>query len=165
MVELKTNFRQLIKDKAWISLKYSLNEYDSIQIAELIEESSEKDEIILFRLLSRIQAKEVFQQLSHAKQEQIIEGLAQNQQELSDLLNDLEPDDRIAIFEELPGKVTQQLMQWLSPGERGITSQLLGYPEDSIGRLMTPEYVAVKPRFTVGKLLSTFGNTVRIQKR
>lgn len=151
MVELKTNFRQLIKDKAWISLKYSLNEYDSIQIAELIEESSEKDEIILFRLLSRIQAKEVFQQLSHAKQEQIIEGLAQNQQELSDLLNDLEPDDRTAIFEELPGKVTQQLMQWLSPGERGITSQLLGYPEDSIGRLMTPEYVAVKPRFTVGQ--------------
>ena len=149
MVEIETNFQDLIKDKAWISVKNALKDYDSIQLAELIEEAEEKDEIILFRLLNRVQAKEVFQELSHAKQEQIIEGLAQNTQKLSDLLNDLEPDDRTAFFEELPGKVTQQLIQWLSPEERGITTQLLGYPEDSIGRLMTPEYVAIKPHFTV----------------
>ena len=149
MVEIETDFHELIKNKEWITLKYSLNEYDPIQLAELIEDTAEKDEIILFRLLSRVQAKEVFQQLSHGKQQQIIEGLAQNKQKLSNLLNDLEPDDRTAFFEELPGKVTQQLIQWLSPEERGITIQLLGYPEDSIGRLMTPEYVAIKPRNTV----------------
>lgn len=149
MVELKTDFHRLIRNKEWVSLKYSLNEYDSIQLAELIEETSEKDEIILFRLLSRIQAKEVFQLLSHTKREQIVEGLAQNKQKLTDLLNDLEPDDRTAFFEELPGEVTQQLIQWLLPEERRVTLQLLGYPEDSIGRLMTPEYVAIKPNFTV----------------
>ncbi|MDD2197576.1 MAG: magnesium transporter [Bacteroidales bacterium] len=149
MVELKTDLHELIKNKEWITLKYSLNEYDSIQLAELIEDTSEKDEIILFRLLNRIQAKEVFQLLSQSKREQIIEGLAHNKQKLSDLLNDIEPDDRTAFFEELPGEVTQQLIQWLLPEERRVTLQLLGYPEDSIGRLMTPEYVAIKPHFTV----------------
>ncbi|MDD3132761.1 MAG: CBS domain-containing protein, partial [Bacteroidales bacterium] len=128
-----------------------MNEYDSIQLTQLIEESSENDQIILFRLLNRSQAKEVFQLLSYENQEQIIEGLAQNSQELSDLLNDLEPDDRTAFFEELPGQVTQQLIQCLSPEERTIAIQLLGYPEDSIGRLMTPEYVAIKPQNTVGQ--------------
>jgi len=96
-----------------------------------------------------MQAKDVFQLLSHDIQEQIIEGLANNVQTLSNLLNDIEPDDRTAFFEELPGTVTQRLMQLLSPEERNITTQLLGYPEDSIGRLMTPEYVAVKPHFTI----------------
>lgn len=149
MNEFKDKLHELTMKKEWILLKNSLNEYDSIQLAELIEDSSEKDEIILFRLLNRTQAKEVFQLLSYDKQEQIIEGLAQNSQELSELLNDLEPDDRTAFFEELPGQVTQQLIQCLSPEERRIAIQLLGYPEDSIGRLMTPEYVAIKPQNTV----------------
>ncbi len=149
MVELKTSLRGLIKDKKWVELKNLLNEYDSIELAELIEKTTGKDEAILFRLLNRTQSKDVFQLLSHAKQKQIIKGLAQNKQKLSDLLNDMDPDDRTAFFEELPGEVTQQLMQWLTPEKRGITIELLGYPEDSIGRLMTPEYVAVRPHFTV----------------
>ncbi|MFA6770163.1 MAG: magnesium transporter [Bacteroidales bacterium] len=149
MAEFDTKFQELINNKEWKSLKHLLHEYDPIQISELIEETSDKDKIILFRLLSRSQAKEVFQLLSHSEQEQIIEGLAQSTTKLSDLLNDIEPDDRTAFFEELPGEVTQQLMQCLSPQERKISIQLLGYPEDSIGRLMTPEYVAIRPHFTV----------------
>lgn len=137
MVELKTDFQHLIENKDWKALKGALNAYDSIQIAELIEDCSEGEEIIYFRLLGRMQAKDVFQLLSHDIQEQIIEGLANNVQTLSNLLNDIEPDDRTAFFEELPGTVTQRLMQLLSPEERNITTQLLGYPEDSIGRLMT----------------------------
>ena len=149
MVEFKTDFQHLIENKDWKALKGALNAYDSIQIAELIEDCSEGEEIIYFRLLGRMQAKDVFQLLSHDIQEQIIEGLANNVQTLSNLLNDIEPDDRTAFFEELPGTVTQRLMQLLSPEEHNITKQLLGYPEDSIGRLMTPEYVAVKPHFTI----------------
>lgn len=149
MVELKTDFQHLIDKKDWKTLKDTLNTYDSNQIAELIEDCSEGEEIIYFRLLGRMQAKDVFQLLSHDIQEQIIEGLANRVQTLSNLLNDIEPDDRTAFFEELPGTVTQRLMQLLSPEERNITTQLLGYPEDSIGRLMTPEYVAVKPHFTI----------------
>jgi len=148
MVKFKTKFQSLIANKDWKTLKFTLNEFDSIQIAKLIEDLSE-DEIIVFRLLNRKQAKEVFQILSHSKQEQIIDGLAHNLKKLSNLLNDIEPDDRTAFFEELPGKVTQRLIQHLSSEEREITLKLLGYPEDSIGRLMTPEYVAVKPQDSI----------------
>ncbi len=149
MIEFKKKVQLLSDEKNWKDLKQILNNLDSIQIAELLEDISDNEEIIIFRLLARSQAKEVFQLLSHDKQEQIIEGLAHNVKTLSNLLNDLEPDDRTAFFEELPGKVTHRLMQLLSPEERNITTQLLGYPEDSIGRLMTPEYVAIKTNNTV----------------
>ena len=149
MVTFSAGIRQLIENKDWKSLKYSLNEMDPIQAAEIIEETPEANDIILFRLLGRQLAKETFHLLSYEKQEQIIEGLARNVRKLSELLNDIEPDDRTAFFEELPGKICQRLIQFLSPEERNITIQLLGYPEDSIGRLMTPEYVAVKPNDTV----------------
>lgn len=153
MVELKTKIQLHIENKNWKALKQTLNEFDTFQIANHIENISDGEEIILFRLLNRKQAKEVFHLLSHDTQEHIIEGLAQNTQKLSNLLNDLEPDDRTAFFEELPGKVAQKLIQLLTPEERKITIQLLGYPEDSIGRLMTPEYVAVKSNNTIEQAL------------
>ena len=153
MVEVKTDFRELIKDKEWKALKSSLNKLDVVQLANLIEEISEDEDIILFRLLNRELSKEVFQLLSFLKQEQIIEGLVQNGRKLSNLINDLDPDDRTAFFEELPGKITQRLIQLLTPEERQIAVQLLGYPEDSIGRLMTPEYIAVKPTDTIAHTL------------
>lgn len=151
MVEIKTDFPDLIESKNWELLKYSLNELDSIQVAQLLEELTGGDETILFRLLDRKQAKEVFPLLSHSKQEKIIEGIAQNTPVTANLLNDIEPDDRTAFFGELPGKITQRLIQLLSPEERAITTKLLGYPEESIGRLMTPEYVAIKSDFTVAQ--------------
>lgn len=149
MVEIKTNFRELIKNKEWKTLKNSLNKLDVVQLANLIEETSEDDDVLLFRLLNRKLSKEVFQLLSFSKQEQIIEGFSQSGQKLANLINDIEPDDRTAFFEELPGKVTRRLIQLLTPEERQITVQLLGYPEDSIGRLMTPEYIAIKPTYTI----------------
>lgn len=149
MVEIKTNFHELIKNKEWKALKNSLNQLDEVQLARLIDKTSDDEEIILFRLLNRKLSKEVFQLLSFSKQEQIIQGLVQKERKLANLINDLEPDDRTAFFEELPGKITQRLIQLLSPEERKITVQLLGYPEDSVGRLMTPEYVAVKSTNTI----------------
>jgi magnesium transporter len=110
--------------------------------------------VVLFRFLSREQAKEVFQELSHDKQEEIVNGLAQHASKVAELLNDMEPDDRTAFLGELPGEVAQRLMQLLTPDNREVATRLLGYPEDSIGRLMTPEYVAVKPHFTVEETLA-----------
>ena len=153
MIEATINFEELIKNKSWSALRRELEDKDPILIADVIEELSDQDDIILFRLLPREQAKNTFQYLSHDKQEQIIEGLAKNVSKLSGLLNDLDPDDRTAFFEELPGKITQRLIQLLSPAERKIAIQLLGYPEHSIGRLMTPEFVAVKPEYTVARAL------------
>ncbi|MCC8187902.1 MAG: magnesium transporter [Bacteroides sp.] len=146
-------FQKLIADKNWKSLKQEVMDLQPVQIAEIIEELSSTDALILFRLLPRELSTETFSHLSHEDQEAIIKGLAAHSNEISNLLNDLDPDDRTAFFEELPGKVTQRLMQMLSTEERQIAMSLLGYPEDSTGRLMTPEYVAVKPWFTVAQAL------------
>ncbi|MCD7938031.1 MAG: magnesium transporter [Tannerellaceae bacterium] len=158
--EIIIYFRELIARKNWKTVKQELTNYSPVEIAELIEELSKEDAFILFRLLPRELAKDTFSYLSHEEQEDIIEGLASNSSKIAELLNDLDPDDRTAFFEELPGKVTQRLMQLLSADEREVAARLLGYPEDSIGRLMTPEYVAVKPWFTVQQALEhirTFG--------
>ncbi len=149
MVEITANFHELIQNREWKTLKNYINELDVVEITKLIEELSDDEETILFRLLNRKLSKEVFQLLSFSKQEQIVEGIAKNRRKLTNLINDIEPDDRTAFFEELPGTVSQRLIQLLTPEEREITIQLLGYPEDSIGRLMTPEYIAVKPTDTI----------------
>lgn len=150
--DVKTLLR-LIRKKEWKALRTAMHELDHLQLAEVINRGSEFESVVLFRFLSREQAKEVFQELSHEKQEAILEGLAQHASRVSDLLNDMEPDDRTAFLEELPGKVTQRLLQLLTPDNKETATKLLGYPEDSIGRLMTPEYVAVKPHFTVQETL------------
>ena len=151
--EIKSYFLQLIEDKSWKTAKQELTNFEPFQIAEIIGRLPKADQIILFRLLSRELAKETFQHLSYEDQEDIIESLAANVNKLSTLLNDLDPDDRTAFFEELPGTMSQRLLQIMSKEEREIATKLLGYPEESIGRLMTPEYVAVKPYYTVQQTL------------
>lgn len=143
----------LIQEKNWKILKKELTTLSAFQVAEIINELEKEEQIILFRLFSREQAKETFALLSPEEQQEIIKGLVENSHVVANLLNDLDPDDRTAFFEELPGEVAQPLIQLLSPSEREITIKLLGYPEDSIGRLMTPEYVAVKPYYTISQAL------------
>ena len=147
-------FQELIDQRDWKKIRQKLEELDPAEIAELIETfRREGDDIILFRLLPRETARETFFRLDYDKQEELVEGLADRKHLLAELLNDLAPDDRTALFEELPGPVTQRLIQLLSPEERYISIQLLGYPESSIGRLMTPDYVAVKPGMTIEQAL------------
>lgn len=153
MFEKIDEIRELIEEKKWKELRSQLSGLESLNVAEIIEELDPGEDILVFRLLSSTHAKESFQLISHDKQEEIIEGIARYTSKLSALLNDLDPDDRTAFFEELPGQVSQRLIQLLSPDERSITIQLLGYPEESIGRLMTPEFVAVKVHLTVAQTL------------
>src|SRR5690554_7381828 len=158
MTKIHTNFHALIKEEAWASLKTELSKLDVPAIVTLIERSNELQSTILFRFLPREEAKNVFQELNPRKQKEIIDGLAHHATLLTNLMNDMEPDDRTALFEELPGKVAQQLMQLLSQENRKQTTQLLGYPEHSIGRLMTPRYVALKSHFTVKETLQHIRN-------
>ena len=154
MIDSKIDILDLIRDRNWPLLRNEIIELEPVEIAEILEDLKDQNDVILFRLLPRVLAKDTFQHLSHDKQEEIIEGLAKNVNKVSSLLNDLDPDDRTAFFEELPGKITQRLIQLLSPQERNIATKLLGYPENSIGRLMTPEFVAVKPHYTVAQTLN-----------
>ena len=150
----KKNLLQLIRKKEWKSLRNAIHRLTPLQIVEIIEQSGEFESVIIFRFLEQKQSKAVFQMLSHNKQEDIIEGLMHHASRVAHLLNDMEPDNRTAFLEELPGKVTQRLLQLLTPENRETATKLLGYPEESVGRLMTPEYVAVKPHFTVEQTLA-----------
>jgi len=97
-------------------------------------------------------AAEVFEYLSLPDQEQLVQALGNEQ--VAQILNDLAPDDRTALLEELPATVTQKLLNLLSPQERKIAADLLGYPKESIGRRMTPEYVAIQQTWTVNDVLA-----------
>lgn len=116
-------------------------------VAEAIEGLDEQDRPLLFRVLPRDQAAETFEYLSPEAQEGLIHGLAREQ--VASILNEMSPDDRTALLEELPAAVTRQALAMLSVEERAVARQLLGYPEESIGRLMTPDFIAVQPQWTV----------------
>ncbi len=153
MIEKIERIQELIEKKLWLVLREELAVLEPFEVSEIIDELDDEEGVIVFRLLSREDAKETFQHLSIERQEKAIEAFAKNATRLSNLLNDLDPDDRTAFFEELPGQLSHKLIQLLRPEERSVAKKLLGYPEDSIGRLMTPEFIAVRPEFTIARTL------------
>ncbi len=143
---------ELVHERKFVELREALREMEIADLAEAVIELSPEDEAVVFRLLPRDIAADTFEYLPLEAQEELLKALGD--QEVANILNDMSPDDRTALLEELPAKVTRRLLNLLSPEERRIASQLLGYPEDSIGRLMTPDYVAVKSNWTVEQVLA-----------
>lgn len=152
-MDTKTNFLELIENKDWKLAKRSLNELEVNEIAQALDNAPKLEKIILFRLLTRKRAKTVFKLLSPTNQLTIIKALQEKPNKLANLLNDIEPDDRTSFFQGLPEDVVTPLIELLSPKERELTELLLSYPKDSVGRLMTPEYLAIKPDFTIESAL------------
>jgi len=150
---LKPDIQELIEARDLGSLRQVLVDWTPQELAALVDALDPSDDAVVFRLLPRDLAADTFEYLSTDKQKALVEALAQEKTRLVNLLNDLAPDDRTAFFEELPGPVTQRLLTLLSPEERKVASMLLGYPEESIGRLMTTDYVAIRPEWTVQQAL------------
>ena len=109
------------------------------------------DQVLMFRALPKPMAAEVFAYLERDSRDTLLSALTD--QETRGLLAELSPDDRAQFLGELPGQVTQRLLNFLSPGDLREVRQLLGYPEESVGRLMTPDYIAVRPEWTIAKAL------------
>jgi magnesium transporter len=110
-----------------------------------------EDQVIVFRILPRKDAAAVFAYLSLEQQEALLKAMAR--EDVAALLNSMAPDDRTMFLEELPASATRQLLALLTPAERSVALTLLGYPEDSIGRLMTPHYIGVHEDWTVREVL------------
>src|SRR5262249_49951996 len=110
-----------------------------------------EDQVVTFRVLPRKLAAATFEYLSHESQQTLLKAMAQ--EDVAGLLNNMAPDDRTMFLEELPATATQQLLALLTPEERTVAVTLLGYPENSIGRLMTPDYIAVREHWTVQQVL------------
>jgi len=120
-------------------------------IADLIVDLSAQEQVIIFRLLSNELAADTFEHLDVETQKDLLKAMAKS--EVAAILNEMSPDDRTALLEELPSAAGKQLIQLLSTEERKIAQTLLGYPENSIGRLMTPDYIAVRPEWTIEETL------------
>jgi magnesium transporter len=120
-------------------------------IAAALTGLSTEDQVVAFRVLPRKVAAETFEYLSLDAQRSLVKAMAQ--EDVAGILNNMAPDDRTTFLEELPASVTQQLLTLLTPEERATAVTLLGYPEGSIGRLMTPDYIAVREQWTIQQVL------------
>ncbi|HET6202535.1 MAG TPA: magnesium transporter [Planctomycetota bacterium] len=148
---LQPEIQEALRTRDFETLRAALVELPVPDAVEILIDIPDDDEAILFRLLPRKFAAEVFAYLPPDDQEVLLRHLST--ESLTEILNAIPPDDRTRLLEELPGEVTQRLLAMLSPQELKVARQLLGYPEDSVGRLMTPEYVAVRKGWTVGQAL------------
>lgn len=149
---LQPEIIELIQRREFNAIKEVLTEWTPADLAELLNDLPElQDQAILFRLLPRDFAVETFEYLDVDVQMDLLKALGN--QEIVAILNEMSADDRTALFEEMPAPIVKQMLMLLTPTERHIAQVLLGYPENTIGRLMTPEYVAVEAEWTVQEVL------------
>jgi len=146
---LKPEYDELVQKKDWAGLRDAFSELHPADVAEVIEDMPVEDSAVLFRLLPRDQASDSFEYLPLDRQTDLVSKLGNEQ--LVTLLNEMAPDDRTRLFEELPAEVTKRVLSTLKPEELKVARQLLGYPEKTAGRYMTPEYLAIRPTMTAGE--------------
>ncbi len=143
---LKPEYEELISKKDWESLRLAFEEVDPADIAEILEDLPAEDSGVIFRILPRNVAAVAFEYLPIDQQTEIVQTLGSEQ--LKNVLNEMAPDDRTRLFEELPAEVTKRALEQLSADELRVARTLLGYPENTAGRYMTPEYMSLKPQMT-----------------
>jgi magnesium transporter len=151
-ISLQQKFDEVIALEDKLKVQDFLNNQNISDVAELIYENEEYEGQIIAHL-SLHRASSVFKILEFSTQKRIIKNLPAIK--TAELLNDLPPDDRTAFLSELPSNVVRELIKTLTPDERKVTLSLLGYPENSVGRLMTPDYVYVYENDSVEDVLNT----------
>jgi magnesium transporter len=140
-----------IRERDFARLRDMVRNRTASDMARVLTDLAIEDQAVAFRVLPRKMAAATFEYLSREDQEALLKAMAQ--EEVAALLNNMAPDDRTMFLEELPAGATRQLLSLLTPDERAVAVTLLGYPEGSIGRLMTPDYIAVQEHWTVQEVL------------
>ncbi len=148
---VKPSINSLIKEGNLKGLSEELNTLSPFEIADLISNKSEEDQSLLFSALSMPLAIEAFQYFSQRIQKRIIHTLPASK--AAELLRDLPPDERTNFLQDLPKSIVDELVKLLPYEEQIVTLTLLNYPEGSVGRLMTTDYLAVKMDWTVEQVL------------
>ncbi len=151
-ITLQQQFEEVIASKDQLEIRDFLNNQNISDVADLIYDNTDFESQIISHL-SIHRAASVFKILESAEQKRIIEDLPAFKS--AELLNELPADDRVAFMEALPNSVVREMIKTLDPDERKITLELLGYPENSVGRIMTPEYVYVYEYNTVKEVIET----------
>jgi len=144
--------QNLLSSKNWQELRKMLAPVAPEELTWIFDQFSPSEQVLFFRCLGREQAATVFSLLDDEHQERLLTALTD--QETRDVLAHMSPDDRTFLLEEMPAKVTQRLLNFLNPEDRKESLQLLGYPEDSVGRLMSPNFATVTKNLTVGQAMA-----------
>ncbi|MFF4605844.1 magnesium transporter [Streptomyces sp. NPDC001339] len=145
------SLQDIIEDHRLDAAQEWLETYPPYVIADELARIDAVDAGVAFRLLDKDRALAVFEELEPVDQQQILEGL--RNRSFLDLVEGMDPDDRARMLKEAPAKVVKRVLAGLSAHERRMTSALLGYPEGSVGRYMTPEVVALPQDLTVEQAL------------
>ncbi|MBI1344143.1 MAG: magnesium transporter [Terrimonas sp.] len=151
-IDLREQFEKIIQTENKLEIRDFLDDQNISDVADLVYEYTEYDNQIIAGM-SIHRAAKVFKILEFPTQKRIIQELPATK--TAELLNELPADDRTDFLEELPSNVVRELIKLLDPEERKITLSLLGYPENSVGRLMTPDYVYIYEYNTIGEVLET----------
>ncbi|MHA4810533.1 magnesium transporter [Flavitalea flava] len=146
----KEQFLEITQSEDVLQIREFLNNQNISDVAELINDFPDYESQIIGNM-STHRAASTFKILDVSTQKRIIQELPAFKS--AELLNDLSADDRTSFLEELPSEVVKELIKTLDPEERKITLSLLGYPESSVGRLMTPDYIAVQKDWTVKEVI------------
>ncbi len=151
-ISLQEQFEEIINQQNPLEITEFLNEQNISDVADLVY-NNQGFEARIVANMSIHRASKVFKILDLSTQKLIIKELPPNK--TAELLNELPADDRTDFLEELPNAAIRDLIKLLNPEERKITLSLLGYPEDSVGRLMTPDYVYVYAHNTIAEVFET----------
>lgn len=143
----KTIFTELLNKREFKTIKNILEVMNAVDIALLLSESEDKEMALAFRLIPKDKAADVFSNMSNSLQSYLVDIFTEK--ELRELLDDLYMDDTIDLLEELPANLVTRILDVVDLGKRNLINQLLNFPEDSAGSIMTTEYVSLKKSMTI----------------
>ena len=138
------NIEQEIARSAFAELTAFISPLPTGQIVAILERLDSNERAVAYRMLPKGRALEVFEVLDPSLQSDLV--LALQDEQTAELFADLDPDDRVELLDELPANLARRLLQGLPADERDMTAEILGYPQGSIGRRMSPEFVRVNPK-------------------
>ncbi len=152
VTQYTTKLVELLESGDFPKVKEAVDNYSVHELVDIVPLLNGDEQIMLFRALDREPAYQTFENLEEHLQEELLDLLPLRQLQL--ILNDMSPDKRTALLEVLPVDKLNRQLKILTARERDVAISLLGYPENSIGRLMTPDYITIKYEWTVSQVLN-----------
>ena len=148
---------ELVKSRKIAQLRELLESVNSADFPSLFEEIDDEDMVVIFRLLTKDKASDVFVELDPDQQEKLINNFTDK--ELKVVVDDLFMDDTVDLIEEMPSNVVKRILKNIKPSDRRVINELLKFPEDSAGSIMTTEMIELKENMTVDKAFQIIKNT------
>lgn len=153
----KDIFIKLLAQREFKAVRIILDVMNEVDIASLLSTLSDKELALAFRLIPKDKAAEVFSNMDTSMQTYLVTMFTEK--ELKELLDDLYMDDTVDMLEELPANLVKRILATVSASDRSMINQLLNYPEDSAGSIMTTEYVDLREEMTVGQAMAHIKKT------